>query len=113
MRFLGFSNQEKGAPRQETLRWSTVCSTFSRSGWSGVRSSSLAEGGTSKKRPSPHLHKVPTRIHKGSPRTLQMAFVDILRTPKDKTRVHEYWLLIEVHSPSTFGGGTNYNWPTN
>jgi hypothetical protein len=34
MRFLGFSNHEKGAPRQEISKRSTVCSTFSRSGWS-------------------------------------------------------------------------------
>jgi hypothetical protein len=61
MRFLGFSNHEKGAPRQEISRWSTVCSTFSRSGWSVVGSASLAKGRTSKKRPSRHLHKVPTR----------------------------------------------------
>jgi hypothetical protein len=57
MRFLGFSNHEKGAPRQKISKWSTVCSTFSRSGWSVARSASLAKGGTSKKRPSPHLHK--------------------------------------------------------
>jgi hypothetical protein len=57
MRFLGFSYHEKGAPRQEISKWSTVCSKFSRSGWSVVRSASLAEGGTSKKRPSLHLHK--------------------------------------------------------
>jgi hypothetical protein len=43
-----------GASRQEISKWSTVCSTFSRSGWSVVRSTSLAKGGTSKKRPSPH-----------------------------------------------------------
>jgi hypothetical protein len=61
MRFLGFSNHEKGTPMQEISKWSTVCSTFSRSGWSVVRSALLANGGTSKKRPSPHLHKVPTR----------------------------------------------------
>jgi hypothetical protein len=59
--FLGFSNHETGAPRQEISKWSTVCSTFLRSGWSVVRNASLANGGTSKKRPSPHLHKVPTR----------------------------------------------------
>jgi hypothetical protein len=35
--------------RQEISKWSTVCSTFSRSGWSVVRSASLAKGGTSKK----------------------------------------------------------------
>jgi hypothetical protein len=34
---------------------------FSRSGWIVVRSASLAKGGTSEKRPSPHLYKVPTR----------------------------------------------------
>jgi hypothetical protein len=51
MRFLGFSNHEKGAPSQEISKWSTVCSTFSRSGWSVVRSASLAKGSTSKKRP--------------------------------------------------------------
>jgi hypothetical protein len=32
MRFLGFSNHETGAPRQEISKLSTVCSTFSRSG---------------------------------------------------------------------------------
>jgi hypothetical protein len=29
-------------------------------GWSVVRCASLAKGGTSKNRPSPHLHEVPT-----------------------------------------------------
>jgi hypothetical protein len=53
----------------------TVCSTFSRSGWSVVRSAWLAKGGTSKKRQSPHLHKVPTRSNKASPRTFQTALV--------------------------------------
>jgi hypothetical protein len=75
MRFLGFSKNEKRAPRQEISKWSTVCSTFSRSAWSGIRSASLAKGGTSKKRPSPHLHKVQTRSNKLSPRTLQTALV--------------------------------------
>jgi hypothetical protein len=75
MRFLGFSDHEKGAPWQETPKLSTVCSTFSRSGWGVVRSASLAKGGTSKKRPSPHLHKVLTRSNEVSPRTLQTAIV--------------------------------------
>jgi hypothetical protein len=75
MRFLGFSNHEKGAPRQEISKWSTVCSTFPRSGWSVVRSVSLAKGGTSKKRPSPHLHTVPTLSTKVNPRTLRTALV--------------------------------------
>jgi hypothetical protein len=75
MRFLGFFNHEKRAPRQETSKRSTVCSTFSRSGWSVVRSVSLAKGGTSEKRPLPHLHKVPTRSYKVNPRTLQTALV--------------------------------------
>jgi hypothetical protein len=71
MRFLGFSNHEKGAPRQEISKSSMVCSTFSRSGWSVVRSALFSTGGTSKRRPSPHLHNVPTRSNKVSPQTLQ------------------------------------------
>jgi hypothetical protein len=70
MRFLDFSNHENGAPRQDISKWSTVGSSFSRSGLSVVRSASLAaKGGTPKKRPSPHLHKVPIRSNKVSPRT--------------------------------------------
>jgi hypothetical protein len=49
--------------------------TFSRSGWSVVRSASFTKGGTSRKRPSPYLHNVPTRSNKLSPRTLQTALV--------------------------------------
>jgi hypothetical protein len=45
-----------------------------RSGWIVVRSASLAKGGTSK-RPSPHLHKVPTRSTKTSPRTFQTPLI--------------------------------------
>jgi hypothetical protein len=48
---------------------------FSKSGWSVVKSASLAKGCTSKQRPSPHLHKVPTQSNKVSPRTLQMPLV--------------------------------------
>jgi hypothetical protein len=48
MRYLGFSNHEKGAPKQEISKWSMTFSTFSRSGWSVVRNASLAKGGTSK-----------------------------------------------------------------
>jgi hypothetical protein len=79
VRFLGFYNHEKWAPRQDISKWSTVCSTFSRSGWSVVRIASLAKEGTSEKRPSPHLHKAPTRSNKASPRTLQTALVYALR----------------------------------
>jgi len=73
MWFLCFSNHEKVAPRQEILKWSTVCSTFLKSGWSVIRSALLAKGGTLKKRPSPHLHKVPTRSNKVGPQTLRIA----------------------------------------
>jgi hypothetical protein len=72
MQFLGPSNHEKGAPRQEISKWSVVGSTFLRSGWSIVRSASLAKGVTSKKRLLPHLHKVLTRNNKVSPQTLQI-----------------------------------------
>jgi hypothetical protein len=75
MRFLEFSNHEKGAPRKEISKLSAVCSTFSRSGWSVVRNTSLAKRGTPKKRPSPHLHKVPSRSNKVIPWILQMALV--------------------------------------
>jgi hypothetical protein len=51
---------------------------FSRSGWSVLRSGSLAMGGTSKRRPSPHLHKVPTRSNKVSPRTFKTALINSL-----------------------------------
>jgi hypothetical protein len=53
----------------------TTVTPFSRSGFSVVRSASLAKGGTSKRRPSPHLHEVPTRSNKVSPRTLQTALI--------------------------------------
>jgi len=75
MQLLGFSNHENGAPRQEILKWSMVCSTFSRSGWSVVRNALLAKGGILKRRPSLHLHKVLTWSNEVSPQTLQMALV--------------------------------------
>jgi hypothetical protein len=69
MRFLGFSNHEKGAPRQEISKCSTVCSTFSRSGWSVVRSTSLAKGGSSKKETVTAPPQSSNRSSKVSPRT--------------------------------------------
>jgi hypothetical protein len=76
MQVLGVSNHEKWAPRQEILKWSTVCSTFLRSGWSVVRSALLAKGGTLEKRLLLHLHKVLTRNNKVSPQTLQTALTE-------------------------------------
>jgi hypothetical protein len=86
MRFLGFSNHEKGARKQEISKWSTVCSTFSRSGWSVVRNTSLAKGGTSEKRPLSHLYKVPTLSNKVCPRTFQtdLVFLKLIRFWKEK-----------------------------
>jgi len=52
-----------------------VCSTFSISGWSVVRSAMLAKGDTLEKRPSLHLHKVLTWSKKLSPQTSQMALI--------------------------------------
>jgi hypothetical protein len=52
MRFLGLSNHEKGAARQEILPREVL-----------------------RKRPSSHLHKVPTRSNKVSPRTFQTSIV--------------------------------------
>jgi hypothetical protein len=98
MRFLGFSNHEKGAPMEGISRWSTLCSTFSGSGWSVVRSASLAKGSTSKNRPSPHLHKVPTRNNDVSPRNLLTALVfDQYYSLKFNTiSRRNYWEIIIV-----------------
>jgi hypothetical protein len=93
VRFLGFSNHENGATRQEISKWPTVCSTFSRGGWSVVRSLSLAKGGTSKKRPSPHLHKVPTRSKKVSTRTFHTALLLINFCRKRRT-VANFWIAV-------------------
>jgi hypothetical protein len=64
MRFLDFSNHGKGSPACSTTLLKLAVDGLqhvSTSGWGVIRSASLAKGGTSKKRPSPHLHKVPTR----------------------------------------------------
>jgi hypothetical protein len=60
MQLLGFSNHERGAPRQKILKRSMACSMFLRSGFGTERSTLLAKGGTLKKKPSLHLHKVLT-----------------------------------------------------
>jgi hypothetical protein len=68
--FLGWRSNYEGRLK---ISWTHLITpfTFSRSGWSFVRSASLAKGSTSKKRPSPRLHKVPTQSNKASPRTFQ------------------------------------------
>jgi hypothetical protein len=75
MQFLGFSNHEKGALRQAISKWSTVCSMFLRSGWGVVTSTSVAKGGTSKRRLSLYLHKVSPWSNKVSPWNLQTVLV--------------------------------------
>jgi hypothetical protein len=57
------------------VSFKTTVTPFSRSGWSVVRSASVAKGSTSKKRPSQNLHEVPTRSNKVSPGTLQTTLV--------------------------------------
>jgi hypothetical protein len=86
----------------------TACSTIflklaangpqhvSRSGWSVVRSSSPAKGDISKKRPSLHPHKVPTRSNKVSPRTLQTALVHTkFWSENTKGRDHSEYLSVD------------------
>jgi hypothetical protein len=63
------------------VSFKTTETPFSRSGRGVVRSASLAKGGTSEKRPSPHLHKVPTWSNKVSPQTLQTALVHFRAVP--------------------------------
>jgi hypothetical protein len=104
MRFLGF-NHEKGAPKSKPpvplSSWSLrqmVCSKFSRSGWSVVRSASLAKVGTSKKRRSPRLYKVPAQSNKVSPRTLQTALVYEVKAKLVPLNVNVYVPLITITS---------------
>jgi hypothetical protein len=58
---------------------------FLRSGWSIVRIASLAKGGTSKKRLSLYLRKVPTWSNKVSSQTFQMALVYIVSYSEFRT----------------------------
>jgi hypothetical protein len=69
----------KDSSRLEISKWFMVCSMFSRSGWSVVRSAPLAKGGTLKKRLSLHLHKVLTWSNKVYPWNLQMTLVFMKR----------------------------------
>jgi hypothetical protein len=77
--------KKPSVPLSSWSLWQTVCSTFSRSGWSVVRNASLAKGGTSKKRPLSHLHKVPTRSNKVSRWTFQTTLVCRDSTLKQST----------------------------
>jgi hypothetical protein len=63
-------------PKKDSFKTTVI--PCSGNGWSVVRSASLAKGGTSKKRPSPHLRRVPNRSSKASPRTLKTALVFFL-----------------------------------
>jgi hypothetical protein len=102
MWFLGFFNHKKGVPRHKILKWSTVCSTFARSGWSIVRSASLTNGSSLEKRPSLHLYKAPTWSNKVGPQTLQMALIYKLlkqrallqQTPSIQPLHHEEFQLL-------------------
>jgi hypothetical protein len=67
----GLFKPRKGSPEARNFEMINGLSTFFRSGWSVVRTASLAKGGTSKKRQSLHLHKVPTRSNRVSSRTLE------------------------------------------
>jgi hypothetical protein len=93
MQFLGFSNHEKGAPRQIS-KWPTACSTFSRSGWSVVRSTLLAKGGTSKKRLSLHFHKLLIQSNKASPWTFQMALWNVSSLPHHNPEDHDIKVIM-------------------
>jgi hypothetical protein len=78
MRFRDFSNHETGAPNFEVInskqhvfeKWVERCRKYI---------ASYQRRYFEKKRPSPHLHlhKVPNRRNKASPRTFQTALVDL------------------------------------
>jgi hypothetical protein len=69
--FLGWRSSYEGRLESSWTDFITPF-TFSKSEWSVVRIASLAKGGTSKKRPSPHLLRVTTKV---SPQTFQTALV--------------------------------------
>jgi hypothetical protein len=77
---MGFHRSRWAHPlpifNRTTLTLRQGCSAILKRVGNAVRSTSLAKGGTSKKRPSPHLHKVPTRSNKVSPRTLRTVLVN-------------------------------------
>jgi hypothetical protein len=69
------SNHEKGAPRKRNFEVINGLQQVFEKWVERCKSASLANGGTSKKRQSPHLHKDPTRSNKGSPRTFQTVLI--------------------------------------
>jgi hypothetical protein len=92
MWFLGFSNHEKGAPRQEILKCSTVCSTFLRSGWSIVEVHRLARE-VLKKRDHHHTSTkfwfgVMRWVHELCKRPLKISF----------NRAHNFWPICVLFS---------------
>jgi hypothetical protein len=76
--FWAFPTMKMGLRGKKFRSDERFAAYFSRNGWSVVRNASLAKGGTLKKRPSPHLYKVPTRSNKVSPRTLQTVLVKLI-----------------------------------
>jgi hypothetical protein len=75
MRFLGFSTMKREFLGKKFRTDQRSAARFREVGGALLRSALFAKGGTSKKRPSPHLHKVLTRSNKVNPRTLQTAVV--------------------------------------
>jgi hypothetical protein len=65
--FWAFPTMKREFPGKKFRSDQRFAARFRRSGWSVLRSTSLAKGGTSKKRPSQHLHKIPTRSNNVSP----------------------------------------------
>jgi hypothetical protein len=74
----GFSNHEKGAFEARNFEVINGLQHVFEEWVERCKNASLAKGGTSKKRPSPHLHKVPTLSNKASPRTLQTVLVETI-----------------------------------
>jgi hypothetical protein len=93
---IHFFQAEQGSSEARNSKWSTVCGTFSRSGKRVVSSASLDKRGTWKKRPSPPLHKVPTRSNKVSPRPFQTAHVHSARIWQQNLHVFEDLLWHQI-----------------
>jgi hypothetical protein len=80
-------------PAQSRSLWTHIITpfTFSRIGWSVVRS---AKVGTSKKIPLPHLHKVPTRSNTVSPQTFQTTLIFVIEQQLFTSSGAQWWMKI-------------------
>jgi hypothetical protein len=89
MRFLGFSNQEKGAPEARNFEVINGVQQVFEKWVERCKKRIACQGRYFEKRPSPRLHKVPTRSNKVSPRTFQTSLVVLIASAHSVKRMKE------------------------